>query len=652
MSTYFALAPKSEIANEINNKWTEHQTWLSDTSYGYMLQTMWDLYYGMKEGGFEINLASDGASAKLNVNHYKSLIQRLYSITTQSKVQYTPRAMNSDAQSQMQSDFAKGLLEYYSDEKDMNSVVSQLVETGLVMLDSFIFAPWDMHQGESIAAHNGNIIRGGDQVFHSLTKFDVATHQGVSKSPWYIVRIKTNKYDLASLHPEYADEIIAQSVEETALSYADLSTPFNNPQYQKDDDSVYVYHFLHNRTPSLSAGRYTQVCGSVVLSDTVLPYKTLPIVHFQASKMINTPAADSPGTMLVGIQQAINSIYSSNLSNNLHFNQQSIWSPTPVEIEKLSEGFNLVISPQMPQPLQLTASSPESYKLLQGLEGAAQTLSGINSTTRGNPESSLKSGNSLALMLSISVMSADSIQKNYARAAAELATIVIHNLQKFATEPRLAYIGGVSRKAYAREFKNTDIAAIDRISVDLGNPLLANYGGRYEILQQMMQFGNLKDPKKIVEFLRTGQIDSITEDDFKDTILIRSENESIRKGVAPQAMITDLHPDHISEHRQLANDPDIRSNPLIMEMLLAHIQEHIDLMKNMDPDLAAILGIPPLPSQQMGPPPPPPRQEDGPPEIMNQNLPTLPNNAPVIAEEAYQEATSTLPDINQPEGTI
>jgi hypothetical protein len=87
-----------------------------------------------------------------------------------------------------------------------------------------------------------------------------------------------------------------------------------------------------------------------------------------------------------------------------------------------------------------------------------------------------------------------------------------------------------------------------------------------------------------------------------------------------------------------------------MQALLAHIQEHIALAKSVDPDLAAVLGLQPLPSQQMAATPP--DAQNGPPELMNQNLPNLPPGTPPEAQEAYQQATNTLPDINQPEDII
>lgn len=634
-SSYWGLAPESEIANEIVGKWEKHQRWLSTTGYGEMAQKMYDAFYGE----FGVNLDHERVNAKMSVNHFKSLLQRLHSITTQSKLQYVPKSRNSDAASMNETDLAKGLLEYYADEKDMNQVTSRMVEMGLVLLDSYVYAPWDKHQGELTI--EGETLRNGDQAFYLLSRFDVASHPTLQQTPYYIIKLAVNKYDLAALYPDKADAITALSIEMPSFSNGYLQTQFNRDQAGYDDeDSVYCYHFIHDRTPTLPKGRYTLIVGTTVLEDSILPYKTLPVVRFSPGKMEGTVSGDSIATSLYGIQQAIDRLYSSNLTNNMHFNKQSIWSPSAVDISRLSEGYNLITSPQKPEALQLTGSSPESYKLLAGYEAVMQTISGVNATTRGNPEASLKSGASLALMLSISVMSADNIQKNYVRAAADLGTIVIHNIQAFATEKRIAYIGGASKKSQAKEFSGKDVMSIDRVTIDIGNPLLSNYAGRQEMIQQWMQFGIVKDPKAIVEFLRTGQIDSITEDDFKDGVLIRSENEMLRKGEVPPVMMTDNHPEHILKHKGLANDPEIRNNPEIMANLLAHLQDHIESMKSIDPDLAAVLGLMPLPSQQA--PMPGPDAGIGPEQSGMPNLPNVPSNAPPEAQAALDQAVQPI----------
>jgi hypothetical protein len=666
MTSYFALAPTTEIAKEINRKFEEHLTWLRDSGYAASVQTMYDLYYGLHDGGFDLEISQDGSTAKVNVNHFKSCIQRLVSVATQSKVEYVPRARNTDADSMSQAHLSKGLLESIADDKNLDAVNYTMVETGVVCLDAFVYCPWDETQGELVRVDEETLreIKTGDQEYHNLTYFNVARQRKVKKSSWYIVELPVNKWDLAATYPEHAEEILKTNNKEDGLTR--LHTPYskngNSSQADiEDDDVVFVRHFLHDRTPALRDGRLTIVCGDIVLKDIVFPYKSMPITHFSASKIIGAnEVGDSQATMLVSLQRVYNEVMSSNVSNNLHYNKQSIYSSTPIEIQPLSEGFNNIISASEPKALQLTASAPESYKLLEGIAGNIQTLSGMNATARGNPEASLKSGNSLALMLSVAVMSADSIQKNYVPAASEIATITIHNFQTFATEERVAYIGGISKKAEAKTFTNKDIEAVDRISIDLGNPLLSNLGGRYELTQQFLQFGAEKNPAKLIEFLSTGQMESFTEDDFSDIILIRTENEAIRRGEVPPVVLFDMHPEHILEHRKIASDLDVRKDPKVMQALLSHIQNHIATVKVIDPDLAAILNIPPLPSQQAAlmPPSPPPPGADGPsisdepPEIMDENLPSLPAGTPQEAQQAYEEATQQLPDMNQDETLV
>jgi hypothetical protein len=343
---------------------------------------------------------------------------------------------------------------------------------------------------------------------------------------------------------------------------------------------------------------------------------------------------------LVSIQQGIDALYGAVLSNNLNYARQNIWSPSPIQVETLSEGFNNIVSAQEPKPLQLVASSPETYNLINALQSQQQILSGIGNVARSNPESSLKSGTSLALMLSIAVQHVDSTQKAYAAAVGKLASIVIANHQQFATEPRLIEIGGVSKKSFVKSFTSKDLEGISRVSCDVGNPLTQNMAGRMEFITNMMQMGVLKDPVKITEFMRTGQTDSLTEDTFKDSVLIRSENEMMLRGENPIVLNTDNHPQHIIEHKELASDPAMRNNPQLMMALNQHQLDHLEAMKNIDPDLAAILGLQPLPSQQQALTPPP-----GDPSIPGND----PNQVELPAEPGQLPEEQRLP--NLPQGT-
>lgn len=586
---YWAKAPTTEIAKEIMAVWSDYHRWLETSGQKYLIQTCYDAFYNFDEGGFGLVKSRDGSSAQLKVQHLKSIVERIHSLVTQAKLSYDVKSNKSDASSMVTADFGRGLLEYVGTNKNMDDVSSDMVKSGLVCLDSYIYAPWDFIKGDMIAPGQFS----GDQVFKVLTRFDVASHKKLRDTPYYIIRELLNRYDLAAQYPQQAENILKVGGKEND-EY--LVTP-TDTEMDDADEMVEVYTLIHKKTLALPEGRLTVICGGEVLDDIRLPYKRTPIVHFQPDSIQDTVLGDSPITSLVSIQQGIDALYGAVLSNNLNYSKQSIWSPSPVQVERLSEGFSNVVSAQEPKALQLVASSPETYKLIETLQQQQQVLSGIGNVARSNPEASLKSGTSLALMLSIAVQHVDSVQKAYAAAVGELGSIVIANYQKFATEPRLMEIGGVNKKSFVKSFTGEDLEGITRVSCDIGNPLTQNMAGRMEMVTNMMQMGVLKDPKLVVEFLRTGQTESLTEDQFKDSILTKLENEMMMRGELPVVMNTDNHPQHILEHKDIANDPEIRKNPQLMEMLSQHIIDHLDANKNMDMDLAAILGLQPLPSQ-------------------------------------------------------
>lgn len=634
---YWALAPRDQIANEIESKWAEYHGWMTNTGLRDMLQDLYDAYYSFTEGGFGVVKSKNGSTAKIKVQHYKGLLLRIRSLVTQAKLTYSPKASNSNSTAEIQTDFSKGLLEYYETDKDITGVVSDMVETGLMLLDAYVYAPWDFSKGERIAGNHFT----GDQVFSVKNRFDVATDTELEDCPYYIIRETKHKYELAAQYPEYAEAILSAGVRGNPLEY--LNNPLRVRRTEgMRGDGVETFTLLHKKTAAIQSGRLVLICGGEVLDDVAFPYRHMPVVRFSPAKIRETNLGDSPATSIISIQQGIDALYSAVFSNNLQYSRQNIWSPSAIQVEPLSEGFNNIVSANKPEALQLVASSPETYNLISTLQSQQQLLTGVNDTARGSPEASLKSGTSLALMLSVSIQFVNETQKAYAKSAGELSTIIIGNLQEFANEPRLAEIGGISRKSVIKEFTKEDVAGVKLVQCEIGNPLTQNIAGRYELVQQWQQFGIVTDPKMLVEFLRTGQLDSLTEDELKDRILIRSENEQMRRGEAPIVMVTDIHPAHIIDHKALGDDPEVRKDPKLMQLLTDHIQDHIQTMQTMSPDLLAILGMQPLPSQAMQPPPqggpsmelPPVAPGENP---IEQNLPPLPKNAPDLVKEAYNQ---------------
>ncbi|MGJ8508402.1 hypothetical protein, partial [Glaesserella parasuis] len=122
-------------------------------------------------------------------------------------------------------------------------------------------------------------------------------------------------------------------------------------------------------------------------------------------------------------------------------------------------------------------------------------------------------------------------------------------------------------------------------------------------------------------------------------MLIRDENEMLKKGQTPTPVLTDNHSEHILSHKEVYSDPDVRNDPTIMNAAMQHIQAHIDLMRQVPPDLAAVLSGQPLP------PPPPPPGAPGPanapePTVQGVHLPEPPNGTPLQTAANYQQATA------------
>lgn len=633
---YWASAPKENIAAEIADRFSAYQHWLASSGYFDRIQASYNMYYGHSQpGSFGVEQDADGVLSSISVPHYKNLLQRLHNLCTQAKLAYQPRARNSDSKSQIQSDFAKGLLEYYSDEKDLNRLLSSGVETALVCNEVFIWAPWDQTAGSEVRPdENNRVIFTGDQAFSLHTADAVARSTTVPHSPWHIIRTKANKWDLIAQNPDAESAVISAGT--PSGENQELWSPYRDDQ---DDDSVYVDVLVHERTPAMPNGRMTRVIGDYVLEDGPLGYQEQPIVRLSAGDVIGSVSGDSPATSILSLQEGLDALYGAVLTNNLNGAVSNIYSSDPnTSIKQLSKGQNLIIGASAPAAVSLTGSSAETYKLIQDMIGQQQLLSGINETVRGNPGAAVSTAGGQALMLAQAIQFISALQANYARAAGDLASIIIKNLQSFASEPRLAYLGGISRRSYVKEFTNKDIMSIDRVSVDLGNPMAQTITGRYELAREWIQAGVVKDPMRISEFLRTGQVDSLTEDPFKDAILIRDENEQIRKGINPPVLITDNHIQHFLDHRELFSDPILRLDPVANEAGLAHMREHMAKYKSMDPDMAAILQLPPLPSMSL-----PPAPSQGQPSVEGEPLPQVPPGTPAQVADAYAQGIAGVP---------
>ena len=296
----------------------------------------------------------------------------------------------------------------------------------------------------------------------------------------------------------------------------------------------------------------------------------------------------------------------------------------------LAGGLNIVEGNAKPEALQLTATAPETFNFLNLLSQAMESQVGVSSVTRGSPEASLRSGNALALVQSMSLQFQTPFQKNYVKFLERIGTSLLDILKDYATTPKLISLVGKNKKPLLKTFTGDQIGDIKRVVVDVGNPLSRTTAGKLEIANNLLQQGAIKDPRHYFMVLETGSIDTMIEGEMADLLLIQSENEWLLEGRDVFADALDQHKLHILEHRAVISDPELRRNPELTRKVHDHIQEHIDMLKNVSPDLLQLIGEQPL-------------QPAMPPEAGGM-LPPGPMNPPPEAQGA--PAGGAVPPIN------
>jgi hypothetical protein len=171
-----------------------------------------------------------------------------------------------------------------------------------------------------------------------------------------------------------------------------------------------------------------------------------------------------------------------------------------------------------------------------------------------------------------------------------VGTGLINILKDYATTPKVAALVGKNNKTLLKEFTGESLQAINRVVCDMGNPLAKTIAGRVQMAEQMMQMGIIKDPREYFMVMNTGRLDDMYNGEMTELLLIKSENEKLMNGEQVQAIAFDDHVQHINEHKAVLADPDLRQQPEVVQSVLEHVREHMDLLRNTDPDLLGVIG--------------------------------------------------------------
>lgn len=654
-NVYFALKPGPDAAEVLLEKIDSWSMLINTTGYLDKLKASWRAYFGAyytdASNGHQITFGGEqGELTQFPVNHYANLASHIITMTTSTRPAMDARAMNNDLKSGAQTKLANGILDYYLREKNLEQYLKQAVEHAVIMGAGFISLGWNATAGEIYDYMDDEQtgepdldrpIYEGDIEFRNHSPFDVVM-DGTKENQqhdWYIIRSWKNRYDLAAKYPEWAEKLLGLQTKSEIERYTfGIKTLAN-----EETDDVPIYEFYHKKTEAVPNGRYMLFCESdIVLQDIGLPYRVLPVFRIAYRELLGTPYGYTSMFDCLPLQEQLNALYSAVATNQNTSAVQNFWTKPNggLIVSQLAGGMNLIESNDKPEVLTLCSTPKEVFDFINIIKQDMETITGINSVARGDPQASLRTGAALALVQSQALQFISGLQESYVELIENVGSSIIRILQDYAKTPRLVAIVGKTNKTLLKQFQADDISNICRVYVDVGNPLAKTIAGRMELAQNMMQYGGLSDPKQIYQVMSTGVIQDMDDDVLGTLNLIKSENEALMDGEVPPVISFDQHKEHIDNHVKCLNDPELRKDAGLVQRVTKHIQDHIAALQNTNPELLQLLGQQPLPPLALPGPP------QGGPQPGPQGPMSPPQNGPMAQPPAGQQGQQVPPGQN------
>lgn len=696
---YWATAPIRDLPEVVRERSRAYWQRLDQSGRLDLWRRLERVFYGYDSEGGWGNSASvtfggdDGENVMVRVNEFRSIVRAIAALVTSERPAFVAQALSSDGASLDAAPLCEGIVTSYYETRGLEDVAQDTARVVCLLGEGFTHMRWDafagrvVEMGERPRYKNGEPLtrteevqreeidpttgmtalvtetvevpdvepwpeREGDIVAESLTPLQVVRDvDDPGPLRWAMVAHTANVWDLAARYPELREKILD---ERGALMWPRRvwqTTVDAKPPEDLSKDLVTVWYVYHVACDAVPEGRYSLVCGNVVLFDGPCPLRTLPVLSLIPEREHDTSSGDAPVADLLCLQEVYDMSWSALLTPIDALGVQNVAVPEgqDIDVEQLSRGLQLLKYQPMPQmpnggaptPLLLLRTPEELWKLIELIPQVMQRISGINSVTRGAPDSNIKAGNYAALISAQAQQYHGPLARGVLRHHEQIGTCILETLRTYATTTRIAEIGGHARKTAVKEFKASDLS-IERVSLDMTNPLTRQIAGRMEIGQMLLSSGLVQSPEQFLQFLSSGRIDPMYESQASELTLIKRENEALADGRPVRALLTDRHDLHIAEHKAVTADPELReSRPDVMDAVLAHLMEHVALAAKIHetPALAFATGQK-IPPQMVAPPPMP----DGPsPGSMPRNIDAGPEREPGRAQVPGSAPSDALP---------
>jgi hypothetical protein len=655
---YWASKSGLDLAADADRRVERYYNGLERSAMYQRWSRAYRVYYGLagQEDPFDISKAGQagdrGQLTSIKINHAGSLARQTIALISQTVPDFEPiPTSNSDFASLEQVDFTRRVLRYFMDTRGVGQHLYDTAQTAAIFGMGLMVPEWDPLAGaklkEPVALPGGKGVRTktGDLIFNVFGPLDMVFNRfrHDQNHAWFITRRFVNRFDLAARYPSYQSTIIdfRPSRRLLAVPTNSLDSEREERDSETENDEIPLYTLFHKRTDALPDGKYAQFLGpDILLFEGNLQYEHVPAIVVSPNKILRTAYGESSLHHVMGMQDTFDNVASSIATNNVAAGTQIIAVPaeTDYTIDNILEGLAVIrfnAGPEgkaVPIALNLTAPNAEGLRYLDLIRREMETITGVSATMRGAPQPNVQSGSFGALLAQQALTYQNAFQYSFQTAVGLTGDLIISILKRYADQGILIEIVGRDRSYEVRDVKSESFSAIHRVTVKSGNPAARTPEFNQAMAEKLLERGLIKSPKDFITMVRTGDLDTLVDQQEAELMTIRQENEQLAGGKNPPVLATDDHRLHILRNKQPLDSPAARMDGKVAKAVLDHIQAHINALKEVDPSLLEALGQTPMARPQPQapeppgppgappvpvPPPPGPVQLPAPPELPN-----------------------------------
>jgi len=586
---------------------------------------------------------------RIHIPEVRSMIRQQLAFVLAEPVSFQCVASNGDTENVMASEVGDKAVNYCYDEYIRPSI-PELAETALVYGMAASHLRWDRAQGDDIVetievpapppAPPGKTALAKQPGKSGAPYVDICDPTMFAFDPsiglkagWVVAFERTNVFVLAAKFPEKAQAILAQGNIRGIDQYEEFRLRQWTSALGGNEGDCTVMHFYYADRPELPKGRYALILNELVIDDIAecpLPAGRLPIRPIITAKFTDCALSFADGWGLTAIEDALNRVRSSELTNYAYFGNQTRVREEGSKVvkgEALSNGGKNqreIVVPRggTPPSMMTIQPMPSTEPLKQDLIQALPRVSGFGDISRGMVENTT-SGAHAEVFEAITARNLSLPTATLVAHEQALANDMLDMMQRYGNSEFIIEIAGKSGATLAKSFAPSAFSSFRRVVAKAIPDAMRGSLARIKLVELTKDMPDAREKAKAIQMILRGD-DEYGRNDARVENLIAIENERLSVGDVPvRAYPSQNHYAHIIDHEFAFEE--LLTQPVPDEMAIqrydAHIQEHRNLLMNQDPIIAKAMGYPDPPmlpgnpmfmftqasnqAQMMAQPPPP-----------------------------------------------